>query len=51
MMHDHMIEPHHGDDVTVDRKKKKVETTRSILRSMALNGLKASGQDKHLQNR
>lgn len=20
-MHDHMIEPHHGDDVTVDRKK------------------------------
>lgn len=21
-MHDHMIEPHHGDDVTVDRKKK-----------------------------
>lgn len=49
-MHDHMIEPHHGDDVTVDRKKK-IETTRSILRSMALNGLKASGQDKHLQNR
>lgn len=28
-----------------------IETTRSILRSMALNGLKASGQDKHLQNR